>query len=352
MSSKLSWHTMGNPTDALEDIEHAGVKVVKVYEWDSETDIDLLRSRVPLVVYRAYTEGSYDSITPHEYVASLPSKLMGKGLVWEGINEPVITGVAQAQQLNAWFVLFADLMHQRGERVAAFSFSTGNPPLELVIYLTEAAGASDYIAMHEYYHPQGSPYDQIGRYQQFLAVLPQPARRQVLITESGFDAGGGAEDGWQGKLSEEEYLAVLQQIDLRYMYDNWLVGATVFQFGGGGMWEQFDIRPISDALAEYIAWQGGGALPDSPSAQPPPVENPPLRLVKAALGTAMAAQPWMAVNNEAALWKYAQAHSLEDQQTDELPFTFEGEEYLVQVFNRGIAYVKVGDWGNITHVSK
>jgi hypothetical protein len=60
----------------------------------------------------------------------------------------------------------------------------------------------------------------------------------------------------------------------------------------------------------------------------------------------------MPVNNQAALWKFAQANGLQDQQTDEIAFTFDGESYITQVFNRGIVYVKVGDWGNIKYVPK
>jgi hypothetical protein len=64
------------------------------------------------------------------------------------------------------------------------------------------------------------------------------------------------------------------------------------------------------------------------------------------------AVPWMPVNNTAALWKYAQAHGLQDQQTDELHMTYNGVAYLIQVFNLGILYVQVGDWGNIHVIPK
>lgn len=74
-------------------------------------------------------------------------------------------------------------------------------------------------------------------------------------------------------------------------------------------------------------------------------------LEQAVLTTANAV-PWMPVNNQAALWQYAKANGLQDQQTDELPMTFEGQNYLVQVFNLGTAYVKVGDWGNIKVIPK
>lgn len=75
-------------------------------------------------------------------------------------------------------------------------------------------------------------------------------------------------------------------------------------------------------------------------------------LEQAVLDRANAAKPWMPVNNTAALWKFAQANGLQDQQTDEIPFTYNGAAYIGQVFNKGIVYVKVGDWGNIKFVPK
>jgi len=75
-------------------------------------------------------------------------------------------------------------------------------------------------------------------------------------------------------------------------------------------------------------------------------------LEQAVIQRADQAKPWMPVNNTAALWQYAQSKGLQDQQTDEIHFTYNGEPYLAQVFNKGIVYVKVGDWGNIKHIPK
>lgn len=61
---------------------------------------------------------------------------------------------------------------------------------------------------------------------------------------------------------------------------------------------------------------------------------------------------WMPVNNGAALWNFAKANGLQDQQTDEMTVTINGEEYLLQVFNLGIVYAQVGDWGNIKVIRK
>lgn len=75
-------------------------------------------------------------------------------------------------------------------------------------------------------------------------------------------------------------------------------------------------------------------------------------LEQAIQARADASKPWMPVNNGAALWNFAKANGLQDQQTDELELTYKGEKYLCQVFNLGIVYVKVGDWGNIRFIKK
>jgi hypothetical protein len=61
---------------------------------------------------------------------------------------------------------------------------------------------------------------------------------------------------------------------------------------------------------------------------------------------------WMPINDQAALYKFAQANHLGYPQTDEYEFTSNNETYIGQVFNLGIVYVKKGDWGNVKWVKK
>ena len=84
----------------------------------------------------------------------------------------------------------------------------------------------------------------------------------------------------------------------------------------------------------------------TPPPPPPPQDVPTAILEKAKSVT------WMPVNNGAALWNFAKANGLQDQQTDELAVKINGEEYVLQVFNLGIVYAKVGDWGNIKIIKK
>ena len=61
---------------------------------------------------------------------------------------------------------------------------------------------------------------------------------------------------------------------------------------------------------------------------------------------------WMPINDQAALYKFAQQNHLGYPQTDEYEFTCNNEGYLGQVFNLGIVYVKKGNWGNVKWVKK
>lgn len=108
------------------------------------------------------------------------------------------------------------------------------------------------------------------------------------------------------------------------------------------------LNDLRDALGKNFKLVLPRALTSPPPPPPPP---PPQGLEQAVLAKAHSV-PWMPVNNQAALWKYAKAHGLQDQQTDELPLTYNGEQYIVQVFNLGIVYAKVGDWGNVRVIPK
>lgn len=84
---------------------------------------------------------------------------------------------------------------------------------------------------------------------------------------------------------------------------------------------------------------------------PPPPPPPPITLAEAVVEASLD-QTWMPINDKAALYQYAQAHGLGYPQTDEVETEFNGETYVLQVFERGIAYVKKGDWGNVKTVDK
>lgn len=61
---------------------------------------------------------------------------------------------------------------------------------------------------------------------------------------------------------------------------------------------------------------------------------------------------WMPIDDQAALYLFAQANNLGYPQTDEFPVPFNNVTYIAQVFNLGIVYVKQDDWGNVKWVKK
>jgi hypothetical protein len=80
--------------------------------------------------------------------------------------------------------------------------------------------------------------------------------------------------------------------------------------------------------------------------------TPPVASLEQTVITEAQQHTWMPINDQAALYKFAQQNSLGYPQTDEFLFTCNNESYIGQVFNLGIVYVKKGDWGNVKWVKK
>ncbi len=379
MPSKLTFLIMGFDDKVLDLVEQMQPTIVKIYEFASDTNIDEIRRRCPhtLIVYRQYTDLTYTD-PADAYVNEMQdtlNKLSGRGLIWEGINEPILNSVADANALNQWFLRFAELMHARNEKVAAFSFSVGNPKLEYVPLLAAAAAACDYLALHEYFYPTAGGASDLGRYRKFREQLPAHARKPILITETGVDNGGGQNDGWLARVSADRYMQILADYDQELLKDDYVLGATIFQYGAGAPWHTFEVKTIGKRIADYVSNAGGGApLPESDSdagapgdsgggSEPdsggetsgetiPPIPAPPLNSLEEATITAAQKFNWMPINTNAALYVFAQQNNLGYPQTDEFEYTFNGAAYLAQVFNDGIVYVKKGDWGNVQWVNK
>lgn len=102
----------------------------------------------------------------------------------------------------------------------------------------------------------------------------------------------------------------------------------------------------------FLLTFGPRSTPKPPTPPTPPTPPVPPQNVEDAIKEKAKSVPWMPVNNMGALWNFAKAHGLQDQQTDELSVTISGQEYLLQVFNLGIVYAKKGDWGNIKVIKK
>lgn len=280
MPSKLSIHIRDYPDGIFDAVGRMQPGIIKVFEHDSEMNIDALRRAAkPLVIYRHFTENNdFQAHSAADFVAELErrgtlGKLKGRGILWEGINEPGIgeegnaADRARARALNDWYIEFAQLMHARGERVAGFSWSTGNPTDRhlgwIIPLISQAAQAVDAHAFHEYTKPRSpTPRSDWGRYRLFERALPPEARKPVVITEAGIDDIGDAHtSGWiaQG-LTARAYVDLLAGYDALLGEDSYVLGATVYTLKDPG-WPSFEIDGEAlSTLADHVSSQGGGMV--------------------------------------------------------------------------------------------
>ena len=97
MPSKLSIHIRDYPDGIFDAVGRMQPSIIKVFEHDSEMNIDALRRAAkPLVIYRHFTQNNdFQTHPAADFVAELEQrgtlgKLKGRGILWEGINEPGI----------------------------------------------------------------------------------------------------------------------------------------------------------------------------------------------------------------------------------------------------------------------
>jgi len=285
-------------------------------------------------------------------------KMRGVYDAWMGYNETVIHDVAEARRLSRFYAQWGKLMRDANLKSAAYSFATGNPAAGFPNpdggnepnyweFLTDGLRACDYLSLHEYSAPLMKSLQGFLclRYRHVWNILPPDARKPIIITETGIDGGviaGGAmaQKGWTFFTNQDGYLSELQWYDNNLLTDDYIVGATIFSLNPWGIQGSFAIDQ-AEKIRDYIG-QGGA---------PPPL-HPPAQTLEGAVRARAGAVTWMPVNNTAALWKFAKQNGLQDQQSDEIPFSYNGADYIAQVFNLGVVYVKVGDWGNIKVIPK
>ncbi|MBI5032044.1 MAG: DUF362 domain-containing protein [Chloroflexi bacterium] len=263
MPSKLSFHISGYTSKTFDNLERVQPSVVKIYDDNSEMNVDEIRRRCSaLIVYREVSDFDYHRTADEFYflIKNSIDKLRGRGIIWEGVNEPVPDSTENAKALNKWITRFAQIMHSEGELVGGFSWSTGNPTPamwnQIVPYMVEAAAACDFHTFHEYYNTWSQTGDW-GRYRAFEQAMPAYARKPVIITECGFDMSGQMEGGYQGHITEAEYIEILKQYDQLLLQDPYVLGSTIFQWGGS-QWRSFEISAIIDRIGDYMVAVGQG----------------------------------------------------------------------------------------------
>lgn len=195
-----------------------------------------------------------------ERIMPFADRMRGIYDCWEGYNEKSVNTIEEAKRLNEYQVIFSMTMHDAGHKVAAYSFSTGNPDLGMWPRLLDGLRASDYLALHEYSAPtmrHGESWLCL-RYQRVYEVLPLDCRKPLIVSECGIDGGviQKVNHGWRDFVKPEQYLSDLAWYDKQLQADSFVVGATIFCCGTHDKtWSGFDVleNPMRGMLTGY--WQ-------------------------------------------------------------------------------------------------
>jgi hypothetical protein len=267
--SKLTIHTgFGGPL-SMQFIERARPGLVKILDsFSGAAEVERLSPETE-IIGRAYLASQPMDGDPaqraREWWDRSRSLVLQNPAVdyWEGYNEPII----QTVELMTWYAQFeverVRLLAENGKKACIGNFSVGNPDLPLwpAFYpaIDAALSQGGILGLHEYGTPMQQYFDETagegwlaGRYRkvyrQYLIPSGRPIR--LAITECGVDVVPPV--GWKNHFTEEEYLAQLQWYDRLIREDDYVIGATIFALEIPGWWS-FDIAPIVDDLADYVA---------------------------------------------------------------------------------------------------
>jgi hypothetical protein len=133
-------------------------------------------------------------------------------------------------------------LHQAGLRCAAFSWGTGQPEDAVWNYVSSRNWcgldpANDAIALHEYSNDWNIDGWNMGRFQRLLAIDP---RWHIIVTETGFDSGGGNAGGWMAHGSLDQLYDLLLRYDTLIGGYSQVLGATVFTAQPTQDWSNFN----------------------------------------------------------------------------------------------------------------
>lgn len=267
--SKLSIHAGFGGPRAMAFVRDAKPRVVKILDaFSAAPEVKRLSPETEIIGRAFLTEQPMDGdpgVRAREWWDRT------KGLVaqypeidyWEGYNEPII----QTPELMEWYAAFeaerVGLLADAGSRACIGNFSVGNPDLPLWPHfyaaIDAAIGAGGILDLHEYGTPMQQHFDETsgegwftGRYRKLYRQYLIPAGKVIplAITEAGVDV--VAPVGWKNHFTEEEYLSQLEWYDGVLLEDAYVLGATVFALEIPG-WFSFDIAPIVERLADYVA---------------------------------------------------------------------------------------------------
>lgn len=143
----------------------------------------------------------------------------------------------KAQWLNAWFMEAITIAAGAGLKLAAYSFATRNPRLDLITLLANSARllvqTGGIIDTHEYGYAAGlmTPGNDdsgAGYYRQIRNALPADARPDMIVSECGWG------NGFTLRQSGSTFIDDLMAYRTAFLdVDQWMLGACAFQLDQG-----------------------------------------------------------------------------------------------------------------------
>jgi murein DD-endopeptidase MepM/ murein hydrolase activator NlpD len=277
--------------------------------------------------------------------------------------------VRRAMAYDAFERAFQNRLLEHGLQAVAFNFGAGNwlKGEDYIKYFPQTLDTHVYLGFHEYGWPAMNPDEPgtssgCGLYRQVMPAMRAQygEKHKVIITEAGLarmyahgdvhpndnrpPAQRKADVGWLypwDSVAEEAYKKSLRWYNDRLLEDDYVLGACLFQVGPGGDWVTFrhtgqdnQGRPLT--LMDELA-----AMAQEPAPKKKPV--PPKRTLVETLRTV--GEPLIIpLNPDAMLYKIARQNNLGERLTGEYEATYQGQTYIAQLYERGLAYVPVGQW--------
>jgi hypothetical protein len=286
-TSKLSVHLDTHYTAGARRIVAAGPQVLKILDLNGEmlAAVHDYKTAYPdgIIVLRIYTQAHYRlQDDPAGAAQDFWDRVLWPPLArlsvddqqlidfLEGPNEgdstPTWGSVPSATWFGQFWAALAPLMQAHGFRPCVGSIPVGNPPgsvqemesqLEAftpALYAAQAAGGgwSYHAYSLEYSTDEGIESWYSLRYRRFYDFLnrnhPDLASLPMILSE-----GGAGRDGWRSDGDAARFEDWLTWFDGEISRDDYVVGVTLFEIGDPQGWPSFDLEPITDWLAAYLA---------------------------------------------------------------------------------------------------
>ena len=281
-SSRLGPHVLGT------DVNNAGAVTIlsgcpRVAKWIAPTPgIDLAisnyKSRCPggTAILRVYVAPSIAGYTVADDPAASANDFWNKMAIqglsaagpanridWlEGPNEIEnlpnwYNDLTAANWVAAFWSALADLMHNAGYNPLVGSLTGGQPSPVTIFAPLAAVMKSKMYKWGWSYHSYTFTATASVNTEMALALYYRQIRDQnglagipLVLSEGGYLTPSST--GWQGQLTNDQYLAWLKWFDIQMKQDPEVLGLTIFQVGNTTDFQSFELTPISHELAKYL----------------------------------------------------------------------------------------------------